>query len=251
MDDKQTIVPSNSFAPLNTKRQQQIMLNDKEILERILVTFIQILIARKLITNDSFKNTFESLRDSGTDDLVFSITLFPMIDSEEDVKKLKSSKGKQYILKYIPYKLPAINKTSGILDFLKKYEDSYKFLVIKNAGQKVRNQLDIYKDIEVFDEVDLMDNILEHDLQPEFEPFDVNDKKKMEHFFKEYCCSKAQLMKMGTSDPVAKFLGLQPGQIVRIIRNSETSGKSVIYRVIKKTSVQDNGKSSKKSASEK
>ena len=49
---------------------------------------------------------------------------------------------------------------------------------------------------------------------------------------KKYMVKPSQLPKIISSDPMAKYLGLRKGQLVKILRQSQTAGMHVVYRIV-------------------
>ena len=82
--------------------------------------------------------------------------------------------------------------------------------------------------IECFNMSELMVNITEHSYVPKHILLKEEDKDLLK---KRYKIKENQLPKILTTDPVARYLGLRRGDIVKIIRDSETAGKYVTYRV--------------------
>lgn len=100
-------------------------------------------------------------------------------------------------------------------------------VVKKNVDTNNRSDNAIH--MEVFEEDDLAVNITKHVLVPRHTPLEPHDLKAV---LQAHALELSQLPRILAADPVARYFGLERGQVVRIERKSESAGVYVTYRQV-------------------
>jgi DNA-directed RNA polymerase I, II, and III subunit RPABC1 len=96
--------------------------------------------------------------------------------------------------------------------------------IAKNKIAEINSQVTI----ESFSLGELVVNITEHELVPKHILL-TNEEKEL--LLKRYKIKPHQLPKIFVTDPVARYLGLKKNDVVKIVRDSETAGKYITYRI--------------------
>jgi DNA-directed RNA polymerase subunit H (RpoH/RPB5) len=128
------------------------------------------------------------------------------------------------------------NKNLKIPNYTSHFQDNKNIYILvldrKNLNQIESTKLynlvgkDKFEKIEVFDIKELQFNISRHVLVPKHEKIDNGHS-----ILSQYNLSNpTQLPIILHTDPMAKYLGLKPGDYVKITRVSQVSGIHIIYR---------------------
>jgi DNA-directed RNA polymerase I, II, and III subunit RPABC1 len=83
--------------------------------------------------------------------------------------------------------------------------------------------------MEYFKENELLIDKLKHVLVPKHELIDESEKDELLQIYK---LKEAQLPKILSTDPIARYFGARRGEVFKITRVSETAGKYINYRIV-------------------
>lgn len=108
--------------------------------------------------------------------------------------------------------------------------DRIIIIVNQTSPQARKVEQEFKMTVEIFLIEDLQFNITNHHLVPHHSVLDDDQKSEL---MSKYRIRENQLPKISPEDPVAKYFGVQLGQVMKITRSSETAGRYVTYRIVK------------------
>ena len=149
-------------------------------------------------------------------------------------KRDENDPNKKISLYYLYFPGEKIN-TDDIKEYLKVLKETRinsGIIIIsgklsQQAKQKVQ-EINKELQVEIFSVNELVVDITEHELVPKHILLSKEDKDLL---LKRYKIKENQLPKILVTDPIARFLGLKRGDVVKIIRVSETAGRYITYRI--------------------
>lgn len=100
--------------------------------------------------------------------------------------------------------------------------------ITPSAKQALRDIASTHS-LEYFLESEMLINITEHELVPQHIRLNAEEKEEL---FSRYKLKDSQLMKLLSTDPIARYYGYKRGEVIKIIRKSETAGRYVTHRLV-------------------
>jgi len=190
-------------------------------------TIIKIFTNRGFIDKSNRDKYIVKLIEDENDDLEYMIKLDNSKNYNTEIK------NKKVYIKIFNYKISSINEKSPIGEFLKKYNDEYKFIIVQDITPKTEENINIYDtQVEIFKFNKLQSDITEHMLVPKHE---VLTKEEGENVLESYRARKRDMPLIRTNEDVAKYYNMKPGEITRIYRPSPLTCESIAYRLVIKS----------------
>lgn len=202
------------------KKLYQIEKNNEDIRQTLLTNAIKMLTERKLLKVNDLDKNINTIINTSSDEMIYEIS---------------TVNNEKFAIKIAPQKITAIARSYGISEFLVAYKNNPKIIIVKEISKKAQQYIiNNFSRTEIFLEDELMINLVEHDIIPKHE---VLNEKEMETFYADFGCKKKNMPKMLSTDPMARYFNMKPGDICRIIRPSDKCGLSSCYRLVIKGNI--------------
>lgn len=212
------------------------------IRQTVLTNVVKMLHKRGWISNSNVSDQIKNMINSQNDDQLYKINLstdltkvktyYPEDEKDGDGERKNIDKefnGKYVMVKLLPLNITSVGKSPLISEFLLGHSKCHKIMIVDAITEKVKNAiLHNNKHLEFFEEEDMMHDLLGHNLSPQYEVLTPEDVKEL---LVSYNTTKRNLQYILDTDPAALYLFLEKGQVVRIKRNSESTGSAIVYKI--------------------
>ena len=197
---------------------------DKNVLFKVRNTILEMITDRGYIVPDSEKITFEQFIIKYNNK---NVDIY--INDEYKNKKIyihfhneQKSFGKKDLL----------NITQEIIT---KYSDEHINIILllrekENSAVSKELTKESFKNVEIFLKKNMIFNITHHVFVPKHFVLTYDEEKEV---LEKYNTTKGKLPKLSKTDPIAKYYGMVPDQVCKIIRKSPEVGEYIYYRLVR------------------
>jgi len=198
----------------------QLEYSNEEIRQIVLTNIVKMLTERKKLKSENLQNNIDKIINNHSDDNIYTIDIDNHNNDESE---------RTYVIKLQLQKITAISKQSSTSEFLNKYKDNHKILVVKEISTKIRQSIvSEYGETEVFLEYYLMMNQVEHTFVSRYEI--LTDPKDIAEYYSK--TKKKNSRRIHVTDAMARYYNLKRGDIVRVISPSEVTAVMAEYREV-------------------
>lgn len=145
------------------------------------------------------------------------------------IKAAKNGEETIFVIRsYDSQKVIGTALVRGLKEIMDREDASKGFLVGGKRSTPKAREIASESNIELIVDYPILD-IFEHYLVPKHE---IAKPEEYNEVLEKYKIKKENLPKIRVSDPAIKAIGGQPGDVIKITRNSRTAGKTIIYRIV-------------------
>lgn len=222
---------------MSDKQDFSLKKSQKEILNDVLTKLIRRMKYRKWldldVNNETEMDKFlqKVIKTNSKDNNIFTVALSNDLAKNEaydpNVEKGDEFDGKNVLILYSEQIITG--KSQLINDFVEKYPNNHKIVVVKKINDKTRSQINENKFTEVLWETDVLLNVGEHILAPQCS---LLTPKETDEVLAKWMTKLSQLPKQTENDGMTTYLYGKSGQVVKCISHNSTTALGVYYRAI-------------------
>ncbi len=193
-------------------------------ISNVKTNIIKMLVNRGFINKENEDNYIKKLVENSENNEMEYI-----INIDNDKNYNTEILNKRIYIKFFDYKIMSVSANSPISNFIAKYFNEYKILIVDGINAKTELTIKNYKSqTEIFIIERLKKNIIEHTFIPQHIVLSQENGEKVRN---AYCALKKDLPLILSNDPIAKYYNMKLGDVCKIIRLSKVSGRAFMYRI--------------------
>lgn len=157
-------------------------------------------------------------------------------ETPDDIEALDPNTGMRILVYYVSDPKVNVKNIKSIKTNLERNDVDkiaclivvYKYAITSFAKQFISYDVnDLF--VQIFSEKELAFNITKHEFVPKHIPLSMKEKRDI---LKKFNSSSKHFPQILSTDPICRYYGVLPGDMIRIDRDSETCGLYSTYRVV-------------------